>query len=174
MEKKCKHCGVVKPLSLFIKNKGCKDGRTNRCRDCEILWRQEYYKINKDRINKRNADYRIDNGMWYNKSLQHRLRYVIQLGIIRAKKKKIEWNLSLEFLTILWEKQDGKCVYSGVPLSYEDNHPHTVSLDRIDSSKGYTEDNVQFVCTIVNYVKQRFNEDVFLSFCKSVTQHSNS
>lgn len=93
--------------------------------------------------------------MWYNKSVEHRLRYVIQLGIQRAKKKGISFNLTLPFLLALWEKQKGKCAYSGVPLEYQDNRPHTVSLDRIDSSKEYTEDNVQFVCTIVNYLKQK-------------------
>lgn len=174
MEKKCKHCGVVKSLDLFVKNVGCVSGRTNKCKDCEALWKHQYYINNKKYITQRNIDYRKNRPKWYSRSLEQRLRYIIQLGVGRAKKKRIEWNLSLEFLVALWEKQDKKCVYSGVPLSYEDNHPHTVSLDRIDSSKGYTEDNVQFVCTIVNYVKQRFNEDVFLSFCKSVTQHSNS
>jgi hypothetical protein len=174
MEKTCTHCGVVKPLDLFVKNTGCVNNRTNRCKDCEAVWSKQYYTANKEKIIKRNAKYRVDNGMWYNKSLEHRLRYVMQLGISRAKKKRIVWNLSLEFLMQLWENQEGICVYSGVPLSYEDNHPHTVSLDRIDSSKGYTEDNVQFVCTIVNYVKQRFDEGAFFDFCKSVTQHSNS
>ena len=173
MEKKCKHCGVVKPLDLFVKNKGCKDERTNKCKDCEAGWKQQYYSRNKQHITDRNRSYRDNNPKWYSRSLEQRLRYVIQLGVSRAK-KNIEWNLSLAFLTKLWEKQEGICVYSGVPLSYEDNHPHTVSLDRIDSSKGYTEDNVQFVCTIVNYVKQRFDESVFFDFCKSVTQHSNS
>lgn len=174
MEKKCKHCSAVKPLELFVKNKGCKDGHTNKCKDCEASWKQQYYSKNKQHITNRNNLYRANNPKWYSRSLEQRLRYVIQLGIGRAKKKRIIWNLSLDFLTQLWEKQGGVCVYSGVPLSYEDNHPHTVSLDRIDSSKGYTEDNVQFVCTLVNYVKQRFDESVFFDFCKSVTQHSNS
>lgn len=173
MEKKCKICNEVKSLDLFVKNKLCKDGRTHRCKDCETTWKQQYYENNKDYITARNIAYRKNNTKWYSRTLEKRVRYIIQLGIGRANKKQIEWNLSLEFLTGLWEKQEGKCVYSGVPLSYEDNHPHTVSLDRIDSSKGYTEDNVQFVCTIVNYVKQRFDETTFLQFCKSVTQHSN-
>lgn len=172
MEKKCKTCEQVKPLQAFVVNKGCKDGHTNRCLSCEKEWRSLYYKTNRDRITNRNSDYRKVNGMWYNKSIDHRLRYVIQLGIKRAKKKNIEWNLSLEFLHKLWEKQQGVCVYSGVPLTFEDNHSHTVSLDRLDSSKGYTEDNVQFVCTIVNYIKQRFDENHFLSFCSLVTQNS--
>jgi hypothetical protein len=171
--KKCRTCGVEKPLLEFVKNKQSKGGYTRRCKVCEATWRQQYYEDNKDYIKSRNNDYRNTTTKWYSRSLEKRLRYVIQLGIGRASKKKIEWNLSLEFLTQLWEKQEGKCVYSGVPLSYEDNHPHTVSLDRIDSSKGYSEDNVQFVCTIVNYVKQRFDETTFLKFCKSVTQHSN-
>jgi hypothetical protein len=171
--KTCRTCGIEKPLEEFVKNKGSKGGYTHRCMPCEKVWRKQYYSNNKNKITKRNAQYRIDNGMWYNKSIDHRLRYVIQLGKIRAKKKNIKWDISLKFLKELWDKQKGLCAYSGVPLSFEDNHPHTISLDRIDSSKEYTEDNVQFVCTIVNYVKQRFDENVFFTFCKSVTQHCN-
>lgn len=170
--KTCRVCGETKLLSEFVKNKQSRGGYTHRCKDCEKLWRQEYYKNNTEHITARNENYRKENGPWYNKSIEHRLRYVSQLGVIRAKKKNIEWNLSLEFLLSLWEKQQAMCAYSGVPLTFEDNHPHTVSLDRLDSSKGYTEDNVQFVCTIVNYIKQRFDEDIFFDYCKLVTQYS--
>jgi len=171
--KTCRTCGIEKSLSEFIKNKLSKGGYTHKCKSCETLWKSQYYLINKDHIKKRNKEYRQNTTKWYSRTLEQRLRYIIQLGIGRAKKKSIKWDISLEFLKELWDKQKGLCAYSGVPLSFEDNHPHTVSLDRIDSSKEYTEDNVQFVCTIVNYVKQRFDENVFFTFCKSVTQHCN-
>ena len=169
--KTCRECGETKLLTEFVKNKQSKGGYTHRCKACEKSWRQEYYLRNFEHINSRNKNYREQNGNWYNKSIEHRLRYVIQLGKDRAKKKNIEWNLSLGFLLSLWEKQQSKCAYSGVPLTFEENHPHTVSLDRLDSSKAYTEDNVQFVCTIVNYIKQRFSEDAFFDYCSLVAQH---
>ena len=166
----CRVCGEVKLLSEFVKNKLSKGGYTHRCKNCEKLWRQQYYKNNVEHITLRNKQYREVNGHWCNKSIENRLRYMIQLGKDRAVKKNIEWNLSLEFLLNLWNSQDSKCAYSGVPLTFETNHPHTVSLDRIDSSKGYTEDNVQFVCTIVNYIKQRFSEADFFDYCRLVAQ----
>ena len=169
--KTCRVCGESKLLSQFVKHKQSKGGYKHRCKTCEKVWRQEYYEKNFDHINALSKKYRDDNGHWYNKSIEHRLRYVIQLGKERARVKNIEWNLSLEFLLSLWTTQDSKCAYSGVPLTFETNHPHTISLDRLDSSKGYTEDNVQFVCTIVNYIKQRFDEDVFFDYCSLVAQH---
>jgi hypothetical protein len=170
--KTCRTCGEVKLLSEFVKNKQSKGGYTHRCTICEKLYKQDYYKNNIKHIAARNESYRKEKGPWYNKSIEHRLRYISQLGIIRAKKKNIEWNLSLSFLLTLWKKQQSMCAYSGVPLTFEDNHPHTVSLDRLDSSKGYIEENVQFVCTVVNYIKQRFDENDFFDYCKLVTQHS--
>jgi len=171
--KTCRVCGEIRLLNEFVKNKQSVGGYTHRCKSCEKLWRQEHYKNNTKRITARNKTYREENGPWYNKSIEHRLRYTIQCGVIRAKKKNIEWNLSLLFLLKLWEKQKMMCAYSGVPLTFEDNHPHTISLDRLDSSKGYTEDNVQLVCTIVNYIKQRFDEQSFFDYCSLVTQYAD-
>lgn len=34
-EKKCCDCGRVKPVGLFKKSHGYRDGRLKRCRDCE-------------------------------------------------------------------------------------------------------------------------------------------
>jgi hypothetical protein len=168
----CNYCSTKKSFFAFTKHKQCTNGLRKICKSCEYKKSQVYYAENKNKILERNQAYRDINGMWYNKSVEHRLRYVIQLGKQRAKKKNIAFNLDLPFLLALWEKQNGECAYSGVPLEYRDNHPHTVSLDRIDSSKEYTEDNVQLVCTIVNYIKQRFEEKAFFNFCLSVAQNN--
>jgi hypothetical protein len=170
--KVCRKCGIEKNLSEFVKNKQSKGGVTHTCKECEKSWNQAYYEANKDYIVARNKKYREINPNWYSTSVEKRMRYILQLGVARARDKKIEWSLSVEFLVSLWEKQKGCCAYSGVPLTYEENHPHTVSLDRIDSLKGYTEENVQLVCTIVNYIKQRFDEKTFFTFCKSVAQNN--
>lgn len=36
IEKKCKHCHEIKPLSKFPKNKEMKDGHINRCNACSV------------------------------------------------------------------------------------------------------------------------------------------
>ena len=41
----------------------------------------------------------------------------------------------------------GKCPFNGA------------SLDRIDSSKGYIEGNVQFICTSLNYMKNKWGHN---------------
>jgi hypothetical protein len=168
----CRVCKETKPLFDFVANKQSKLGYTRKCKACEKEWRHSYYLENKEYILSRGIIYRETTVNWYSRSVVNRLRYVIQLGKKRAREKQIEWNIELPFLLQLWEKQQSKCAYSGVPFTYEDNHPHTVSLDRIDSQKGYTEDNVQFVCTIVNYIKQRFTEEQFFSFCSLITQQN--
>ena len=172
LTRSCKTCKKTKALFDFVANKQSKLGYTHRCKECEKEWRQVYYQKNKEHILNRNTHYRETTVIWYSRSISNRLRYMIQMGRKRARQKQIEWNIELPFLLRLWEKQQAKCAYSVVPFTYEDNHPHTVSLDRIDSQKGYTEDNVQFVCTIVNYIKQRYPEKQFFDFCSLITQHN--
>ena len=77
----------------------------------------------------------------------------------------IEFDLSLKFIGDLLESQDYKCNLSGLPISCLDK---TASLDRTDSSKGYTEDNVQWVEKDINMMKRHYTQDYFIYLCKAV------
>jgi hypothetical protein len=46
----------------------------------------------------------------------------------------------------------------------------TASVDRIDSSKGYTKDNIQFVCFMANIAKNKFSCDELINFCNLVSE----
>lgn len=46
----------------------------------------------------------------------------------------------------------------------------TASLDRIDSSKGYTEDNVWWINKHVNIMKNVYELDYFLDICSLITK----
>mgnify|MGYP007044016634 CR=1 FL=1 len=48
---------------------------------------------------------------------------------------------------------------------------NTASLDRIDSSKGYIEGNVQWVHKDINWMKQDFNEEYFIFLCSEITKN---
>ena len=61
---------------------------------------------------------------------------------------------------------------SGLPLSIEANQSTTVSLDRIDSTKGYMRGNLQLVTAVVNRMKQEFSQEDFLQMCETITNYT--
>lgn len=94
-----------------------------------------------------------------------------------AEARSIPWKLSMEFLWELFERQKGRCALSGVELSIETytkkakNYVHpTASVDRIDSSGIYSEDNVQWVHKDINNMKQSFSQQQFVDMCKNVAK----
>lgn len=73
----------------------------------------------------------------------------------------------IKFLKTLYEKQNGKCAITGVPLELEIGtnkpNPNKCSLDRIDSSRGYNHRNVWFVAWWVNAMKSDMDMKTFLN-----------
>ena len=74
-----------------------------------------------------------------------------------------------------WEKfiaQNKKCALSGVDLvllgRHSDSKTQTASLDRIDSSKGYTLNNIQWLHKDINIMKSNFSDSDFVEWCKKV------
>ena len=65
-----------------------------------------------------------------------------------------------------WEysSNENKDFYSSV------KYPYNLSPDRIDSSKGYTKDNLQFVCNRVNAMKNNMNTEELIYFCKKIME----
>lgn len=101
-------------------------------------------------------------------SLEETLKYVYQGAKSRAKKKGKDFNITLEFLYNLLKNQDYKCIMTGIPLqaSKGGKDPYVISIDRIDSSKGYTKDNVALVTTIYNTCKNHYSIDNVIELCK--------
>lgn len=59
------------------------------------------------------------------------------------------------------------CPYMRVPfIALDKKYGH--SLDRIDSTKGYTPDNIQVLSRIANIMKNNATEQELLSFAKGV------
>jgi hypothetical protein len=88
-----------------------------------------------------------------------------------ALSKGLEFKLTTEFLKKLWDKQEGKCNYSGYPLGNIGDGFYSPSIDRIDNAIGYIESNVQWVCWGVNNMKCDTDEAFFLQTCKLIGEH---
>lgn len=86
-----------------------------------------------------------------------------------AEYRNIEFNVSMEYLWNLFIKQKQICMITG---DYIDNIKNA-SLDRIDSSKGYIEDNVQWVTKQANISKHVMTMEQLYEFCKKVLIHAN-
>ena len=85
-----------------------------------------------------------------------------------AKTRNIPWDVSYNYLAELLIEQDFKCALTGWDIHAMDvNSP--ASLDRIDSSLGYIEGNVQWVTIKVNMMKQRYSQQDFIEVCKAVS-----
>jgi hypothetical protein len=84
-------------------------------------------------------------------------------------------DVTAEFLSELWNKQDGKCFYSGVemvlPKFGAARSPNLASLDRQDSSRGYTQNNVVWCGWGCNRAKSNMTEEQFVQLCRIIVEH---
>ncbi len=76
----------------------------------------------------------------------------------RSEAKKYDFDLDYKFLENLYNQQKGCCYYTGIPMKLKGNKDFDmISLDRIDSSLGYTKDNVVFCLNCVNFLKSNYD-----------------
>ena len=107
-------------------------------------------------------------------------RYIYKSSKNKAKIGNLQFLITLEDMDALWKKQNGICPYTGVVMnlpssSWEAQNaiksPFNVSLDRIDSSHGYSVDNIQFVSMSANFAKNDFTHEQMLDFCRAIATH---
>lgn len=85
-----------------------------------------------------------------------------------ARKRGFEFDLTMECLFELFREQDGKCAISGVEITLGSRTTQTASLDRIDSTKNYDIDNVQWTHKTVNRMKMDTPQEEFLEWCSKI------
>ena len=79
--------------------------------------------------------------------------YILSAAKYNAKQAKIEFNLQYYNLIEQYIEQKGKCKYTGIILDEKINKP---SIDRINSNKGYTKNNICLTTFTVNRIKSDF------------------
>jgi hypothetical protein len=94
-----------------------------------------------------------------------------------AKTRNFVFSITKEFAWMVFLKQNRKCALTGMDLFLSPYHKDrinvTASLDRKDSSIGYTEENIQWVHKDVNLMKNNFSEKEFKHLCKMVTDYDS-
>jgi hypothetical protein len=93
-----------------------------------------------------------------------------------ALKRNLKFELTIFDLEELRKKQNGKCALTGEILEFGADFSKrsidiTASLDRIDSLKEYTIENVQWVHKDVNMMKRNYDNEYFKYICYLVAKH---
>ena len=89
---------------------------------------------------------------------------------ISAGLRGIFFDLKPEQVDDMLIEQDFCCALSGFPIGFSEiGQIHTISIDRIDSSFGYTIDNIQLLHKDVNMMKQSYSQERFIEICKAVS-----
>ena len=144
--KRCRVCGEVKPLTDFYTTKSNKDGYYTLCKDCDKKLAHERYGKN-------------DPLTWW--------KIRVNTAKQNAKKKGTHFELSKDLLPYFPER----CPALGVELTYfghlggkfgDDKRDNQASIDRIDSSKGYTYDNIAIISWRANKIKSDATPDELL------------
>lgn len=86
----------------------------------------------------------------------------------RAKSRGISFSLTKEQLELVLFRANGKCALSGVDIMFATKAPNIASIDRIDSAKGYSMDNVQVVHADVNTMKMGMTMAEFKELCTAI------
>lgn len=98
----------------------------------------------------------------------------------RVHKSKMRVYFTKEEAYNLYLKQNKKCALSGLPLYFKNFNKesddrlrsYNASIDRKNSSKEYTLDNIQFIDKRINIMKNNQNENIFKELCSRIAKHS--
>jgi len=89
-----------------------------------------------------------------------------------GKKRGLEFSITKEYAWELYEKQNGKCFYTQLPIDLNTrNNSMTASIDRINSNEGYIEGNIVWAHKDVNIMKNVFSNEYFLMLCKKIVEN---
>lgn len=150
----CTNCQQTKPLSEFQTRKSSiKDKLVWRtvCKECT------YAKQSNNR----------------NYSIKSRLEDRLRAAIAR---KKHEINVDINYLLELYEKQEGKCFYTGIELvsiapKDSTSFNNVITIDRLDSNKGYIKGNLVLACWTVNRMKSNTPVNSFVEICRKISSY---
>lgn len=158
-EYKCTQCGELKLKTEFYKNRSKKDGVSSECKTCR----------------KGNNKYK-GYSRKHHQTIRGRLNQILYSAKIRAAKRNLVYQLDYEWLSNLYNNQNGRCLLTQLELSFNSSgdrcqQPFSPSLDRINPKKGYTKENTRLVCTAINVALNQHGEDIFREVAESYLRH---
>lgn len=119
----------------------------------------------------------------YDEALE-RLKFIRQNMARAANRGELSQDIqvSVDYVYDVGERQGWECALSGHPLEFTRGgtmwggkwcNPKSCTIDRIDSTKGYVEGNIQLICWDVNCIKRDLPESVFIDLVTDIAMYCN-
>lgn len=158
--KKCKKCQEEKNENSFYAQ------NQNICKSCKIQYQKSWNKRTGKTYYKPVVKKKKEEN-YYSSNI---FRIRIYAAKTRAANKGLNIDINTPYIKNLFNFQNGLCAISKIKMEKEAG-PFSLSIDRIDSNKGYTKDNVQLICSCLNSMKKDLSNDEFISVLKKVSEN---
>lgn len=148
--------------------------------------KRSYYERNKEKIMAKHKVYRLSNrekvfhmhrkyreanrsriAEWWTKDPRGRLGVCLRMALRR---RPTENAATLDELMQLWRRQSGRCAVSGLEMTWKKGRimPQSISLDRIDSERGYELSNLRLVCFQVNCFRGKWSDAQMMQMAQAI------
>lgn len=156
--KKCLKCENTYDISNFYCDKSNSTGLQTYCKDCCVENTKKWAST-------------------FDGFIKRLYKDIINNNKKRA--KPIKCLITTQDIKDLYDKQNSLCALTNQKLTTDTytvkGNQHiinkfNISVDRIDSNKDYTKDNIQLVGAIINRIKSDLSNEQFLDICNMVTK----
>lgn len=144
----CSSCSKWVPIADFNISRENWDGMNGHCRLCSSVRHRQ----RASRSLERNPLLYIFNGI-KKSSRQRRISFAITFDEIKRR----------------FDFQEQRCFYTGMPMTFTPNDPNKVSIDRLDSSKGYEPNNIVLCSKRINAMKNDMSVEEFLGVVSAIS-----
>ena len=175
--------GYINPETGMIfshyKGNGKEQWYSQESWDKRIQKQKEFIKTNKSKEYQRqwylkNKAKKLEQSKINNQKLVEEYPLKALLSSIKsgAKNRNLDFEIDYSFIQKLWDKQKTLCYYTKVQmkLTARQKDPYQVSIDRINSNLGYTEENTVLCCQAINYMKNDYSLEDFNLFKNSLQE----
>ena len=191
--KRCSKCDLPKEYTEFGYWKYSKDGYKPACKQCTNKSVNNYRKMNSihhrnlqiSNYNRNKSKVILRARKWKNENKEkaslvrqkttkvtHWYRTLAK-RCLTSKKYSYEYDIDAEYILEVFNEQQGKCYWFGIPLipSIKPRSPYQPSIDRLDINKGYVKGNIVISSQFANLGRSTQSVDEFKQF---ISQLRNS
>lgn len=165
---KCSACKEIKSLSEFHQVKGFP---SRYCKACASEKTKEYYDSPEGRARAKEYYSRPEvKEREHNREKASPRQNISRRLNAALRRRPSDDAVTLDELMDLWEVQGGRCAVTGLSMTWKtrSREPTSISLDRIDSSQGYTKGNVRFVCWQINAFKCQWSDEKMIAMARAI------
>lgn len=154
--KRCYRCKNLKDISLFHRDKNCKDGHSYECKECRHISSS----LRNRTIEGKEKD--------RNRKIKHKEKRLWYGAKTRAKEFHLDFDITPNDIVI-----PDICPVLGIPIIRDargrsDGSP---TIDRIDSTRGYTKDNICVISNKANTIKNNGTIEDHLKIIEYMRNH---